>query len=799
MADLIGQRLGNYRLLRLIGRGGFADVYLAEHIHLGTQAAIKVLQVRLVESNRENFLNEARTIAHLVHPYIIRVLDFGVENEIPFLVMDYAPRGTFRQRYLQGKPLPAAPLVSFMKQAAAALQYGHDRKLIHRDVKPENILLGPNDEVLLSDFGFALIAHNSTSSMPTETAGTAAYMAPEQLQGKSRPASDQYALGVIAYEWLSGNCPFHGSFFEIASQQVFTPPPPLREKVPTIAPEIVQVVTTALQKDPQLRFPTVRDFALALEEACLISKQYAFNLQVAQQPSLKQSNTSGVAFSTGNQHSRDHLPARSSDGYPPTNSTKDTYKSSSIDVANPWAQSDVQQKVQEESTATKKSSYMSLGRIRPFTGILPEQERLSSSHRSASRIQLLPSDHTPDPRISSSLAGVPILQSDPDYSSRPVSYTFSMDMQPRLQAKTLLEPPSQETSSAPPMLPQGDRQPEILLPGTLSTRALASAPAPQPAKVSSMYSPDLQQGESRRNRQDLATPLYLQPVKDELGRPNKILLISLFILLIVGVGAGAYSYIIHNVNKSTVQTTSPTKQQKKLQARPTPLVAISPVATPSAIADTTSPYPPYSGTFVMNEPLTSNNYGWQESTATAIGGACKFVAGGYQDYNPIIDPNPCFANNTNFANFAYQINMKFTAIGQLHSGGGIIFRGNSTTNKYYYFEVYNSGKYSLQVCNAGDCTLQLAGYKFDNRALSAFHPGLNVTNTLAVVAVGSKFDLYVNNQLVKEVIDTNNTYSAGMIGVLATGGNNNNLRTAATSTPGQVLFSNAKVWKSQSN
>ncbi|GCE10843.1 serine/threonine-protein kinase [Tengunoibacter tsumagoiensis] len=278
MGDRIGQQLGNYRLLRLLGQGSFADVYLGEHIHLHTQAAIKVLQVRLVENSIDNFLNEARTIAHLVHPYIIRVLDFGVQETIPFLVMDYAPKGTFRQRFLQGRPLPPAPLASYMRQAAAALQYAHERKLIHRDVKPENMLLGPNDEVLLSDFGFALTAQSFSSSSVTETAGTAIYMAPEQLQGKPRAASDQYSLGIIAYEWLTGERPFDGSFFEIASQQMLTPPPAMRDKVPTIPREIEQVVMTALAKDPQKRYLNVRDFALALSEACLSAKQFGFDL-----------------------------------------------------------------------------------------------------------------------------------------------------------------------------------------------------------------------------------------------------------------------------------------------------------------------------------------------------------------------------------------------------------------------------------------------------------------------------------------------------------------------------------------
>src|SRR5438270_268489 len=106
MPDRIGQKLGNYRLIRLLGQGGFADVYLAEHIHLGTPAAIKVLSIRLSSDNMEHFRTEARTIARLVHPHIVRVLDFGLEDNTPYLVMDYAANGTLRQSHPKGSRLP---------------------------------------------------------------------------------------------------------------------------------------------------------------------------------------------------------------------------------------------------------------------------------------------------------------------------------------------------------------------------------------------------------------------------------------------------------------------------------------------------------------------------------------------------------------------------------------------------------------------------------------------------------------------------------------------------------------------
>src|SRR5215467_6183830 len=121
MDDRVGQLLGNYRLIRLLGEGGFAEVYLGEHVFLQTQAAIKVLHTRLTKDDHDGFLTEARTIARLKHPQIVRVLEFGVEGSIPYLVMDYAPNGTLRTRHPRGAQLPLATLLPYVKQVAEAL------------------------------------------------------------------------------------------------------------------------------------------------------------------------------------------------------------------------------------------------------------------------------------------------------------------------------------------------------------------------------------------------------------------------------------------------------------------------------------------------------------------------------------------------------------------------------------------------------------------------------------------------------------------------------------------------------
>src|SRR6266568_1767178 len=273
MGNRVGQQFGNYRLTQFLGRGGFAEIYLGLHLHLETQAAIKVQHTPLSEEDVERFRTEARTVARLEHPHIVRLLEFGVEETTAFLVMSYAPHGSLRQRYPKGRRVALSSIVHYVKQIAAALQYAHDAQLIHRDLKPENLLLGRNHEVLLSDFGLVLALPHSGSLTTKEMAGTVPYTAPEQLLGKPRQASDQYSLGIIVYEWLCGVRPFEGSALEIITQHLRALPPPLRANIPTLAPAVEEVVLRTLAKDPGQRFATVQAFATALEQASLADTQ----------------------------------------------------------------------------------------------------------------------------------------------------------------------------------------------------------------------------------------------------------------------------------------------------------------------------------------------------------------------------------------------------------------------------------------------------------------------------------------------------------------------------------------------
>ncbi|GCE11298.1 serine/threonine-protein kinase [Tengunoibacter tsumagoiensis] len=276
-----GRRIGHYQLIRQIGKGGFAEVYLGRHIHLQTLVAVKVLHTSLQSSAVKKFRREAQLVAGLRHPNIVQVLDFGVADEaIPYLIMEYAQKGTLRQQIPSGTRLAPTRALAYLEQMAAALDFAHQARIVHRDVKPENMLLSDSGQLLLSDFGIATVIFDSINTATPDVAGTAAYMAPEQLRGKPQPASDQYALAVVAYEWLCGVRPFRGSFAEVAAQHLHTAPQPLRRHNPRLSPELEETVLIALSKNPAQRFPTVSDFV-----SDLIASQQSRPRQITRRPS----------------------------------------------------------------------------------------------------------------------------------------------------------------------------------------------------------------------------------------------------------------------------------------------------------------------------------------------------------------------------------------------------------------------------------------------------------------------------------------------------------------------------------
>lgn len=270
--DRIGQQIGEYHLMRKLGSGGFGSVYLAEHIYERTLDAVKVLDIQLTKpEDFKDFLNEVRTVL-LRHPHIVPLLDFGISRDgLPFLTMEYAPKGTLRDRHPKGARVPLSTIVSYVDQLASALQYAHNRRVVHRDIKPENILVRADRTLLVSDFGIAKLMEQNVLLSAKKQVGTPVYMAPEQHLGSPCFASDQYALAVVVYEWICGVRPFQGSAVGLAAQHMHNLPPPLRDHLPTLPEAVEHVIFKALAKGPEDRFESIQAFADAFREAVLSS------------------------------------------------------------------------------------------------------------------------------------------------------------------------------------------------------------------------------------------------------------------------------------------------------------------------------------------------------------------------------------------------------------------------------------------------------------------------------------------------------------------------------------------------
>ena len=265
-ADLTGRRLGDYHLLRRLGRGGMAEVYLAEQISLGRKVAFKVLKGQLAadDSYVQRFLHEARAAASLVHANIVQIHEVGCIDGIHFMVQEYVEGQNLKQLLDRKGTLDAATAVTIMRQVAAALHKAAQQRIIHRDIKPENIMLSRAGEVKVADFGLARVEREGGALNLTQvgvTVGTPLYMSPEQVEGRALDArSDLYSFGVTCYQMLAGRLPFEGdSPLTIAVQHVNKEPPRLDDRRSDLPVGLCRVVHRLLAKRPEDRYPTAGD------------------------------------------------------------------------------------------------------------------------------------------------------------------------------------------------------------------------------------------------------------------------------------------------------------------------------------------------------------------------------------------------------------------------------------------------------------------------------------------------------------------------------------------------------------
>jgi serine/threonine protein kinase len=286
-----GEELAGYRVLKKIGEGGMGQVFLAEQLRLHRQVALKLVRLDAKEdapagaaSPAEQLTREAQTLMALEHPHILPLYDAGREDTLAYLVMPYIPEGSLQEALRPGPrqrlslPLAPAEALVYIEQAASALQYAHDRDIIHRDVKPANFLVrvltrshttsqpvNTRLHLFLGDFGLSKFLSFSTNT--THLSGTPAYMAPEQFQGRAGPASDQYSLAILLYYLLTGDLPFRGSPVELMFKHLHSEPPLASQPVAGLPEPLAKVILRGMAKKPEDRYPSVMGLAEAARDA----------------------------------------------------------------------------------------------------------------------------------------------------------------------------------------------------------------------------------------------------------------------------------------------------------------------------------------------------------------------------------------------------------------------------------------------------------------------------------------------------------------------------------------------------
>jgi predicted Ser/Thr protein kinase len=268
--ELIADR---YELEELVGTGGMSTVFRAHDRQLERRVAIKILHEHYAEDPEylERFRREARAVARLSHPNIVTVIDRGDDGGRQYIVFEHVEGENLKELVVRSGRLPVRRALELALDVADGLAFAHDHGLVHRDVKPQNVLLSREGEVKVTDFGIARSLHMDHGVTQTGTVlGTGEYLAPEQASGKPvSPATDVYSLGVVLWELLAGDVPFVGeNFVAVALRHVNEPPPSLRERRPDVTPRLEAAVDRALAKDPGRRFPSMAAFAKELG-ACL--------------------------------------------------------------------------------------------------------------------------------------------------------------------------------------------------------------------------------------------------------------------------------------------------------------------------------------------------------------------------------------------------------------------------------------------------------------------------------------------------------------------------------------------------
>jgi eukaryotic-like serine/threonine-protein kinase len=779
--SLEGQQLGRYHLLHLVGSGGMGEVYLAQDPGISRQVAIKVVRTEGAtysgtgpvtmpgmgplsgagtlggKDTARLFQREAKAIAMLDHPGILPLYDYGEQNingvVLTYLVMPYREEGSLANWIYKGglTHLSVQNVEQMLQQAGAALQYAHDHQVVHQDVKPSNFLIRTSREnpkrpdLQLTDFGIAKLGMLTTRASQS-IRGTPTYMAPEQWEGHPVPATDQYALAVMLYELLTGCPPFRGNPMQMMYAHVNTLPQAPSLLDPRLSAAIDTVVLRGLAKRPEERFPSINGFAFAFRQAL-------------------RSIDSSIAVSSS---SRD----------------LSTFVKPPITLGGGGLTATLAISEDEARTGTN--------RILMLPGGRQVRVRIPAGVQNGQVVSVMDQSETtggggPTNRVRLTLL---IVRTAGNAAPLLVSEKSAMP-----DDVTALAGNKIASVNSGPTLPAAEKR----VPAHNTANISLNREEVRPSDVSPL-TPRPPSSQAGMVPQSSESSIAVRPRK--LSRVYAILLATLVCLLVFG-SAGLFYYVggRHSLPGADVPATATTQgnalrtataQAHATEVANTGATATAVVnatvdakknATATATASGANPYPPYSGSLMLNDPLNGNNQGhqWQVNGDGATGNACQFAGGAYHVVDAQNYGGACFATATDFSNFTYQVDMTFVRAGQSFDGGGIAIR--SSGNNYYYFEIFESGRYTFAACTGNDCSHAVA--EGLSQGIPSFHAGLNRSNTIAIVANGNSFELYVNGEHVAgPVSDTNSTSSHGMIGVYG----------SAKDATTEVMYKNARVW-----
>jgi serine/threonine protein kinase len=753
---LEGLQLGHYRLIRLVGSGGMGEVYLAEDPRIHRQVAIKVIRTETSaqpglsgeEDAARLFQREARAIAMLDHPHILPLYDYGEQEangaRFTYLVMPFRPEGSLTSwlRQHSSDRLPSSTdVVHFIQQAASALQYAHDHQIIHQDVKPSNFLIRNNPDtphrpdLLLTDFGVARLS-SATSSVSHSIRGTPTYMAPEQWSGDPVPATDQYALAVMAYELLVGRPPFQGPpmrMMYLHANMQAQPPSVLNPQLPT---DVDIVLLHALAKQPEGRFLSITAFANAFRQALqdidvptLInsasaadSKDLQVTLAISQAEAIN--GTQRTLTLPGGRRIQVVVPANAYDG-----------QILRLDPSSGSIFPDGAANSSHGALVLKLAIRQAAGLVTPFLGI--------------------PGSSNPQlPAISASDPNLPtIAASNPNLPTVPIADPQMLPTQLAASQPNLVAMPI----TPPPIVVQGQR-PAPARSGGFNLKGVALVALALLVLLGSagffFYS----------TRQNQPPPA---------GQNNAT---STALANSANITATAQANAVATARASGAATQQANAQATQ-QAGGIATAQVNATATARASTQTNpNPYPPYTGTLALSDPLSDNNQGNEWRTYTDTLSSCNFSGGSYQ----IVETKSkyyadCGSQTLSYSNFTLQVQMQFVQ----GDCGGIIFRADPTLAQFYFFRICQDGTYALlnYVDNTNANAVTLAA-----SSSSSIQTGSGASNLLAIVANNNTISLYINNQLIASVVDSN--YSSGHIAFFAQ--SEGNLT--------DVAFTNLKVW-----